>query len=38
VKPVFEEISILGREEIAQRRPADILKSLALLQREPSLT
>jgi Methyltransferase FkbM domain len=38
VNPVFEKISILGREEIAQRRPADILKSLALLQREPSVT
>jgi hypothetical protein len=38
VKPVFEKVSILGREEITQRRPADILKSLALLQREPSLT
>jgi hypothetical protein len=38
VDPVFEQISILGREEIAQRRPADILRSLALLQREPSLS
>jgi hypothetical protein len=38
VKPVFEKVSILGREEITQRRPADILRSLALLQREPSLT
>jgi hypothetical protein len=36
VRPVFGKISILGREEIAQCRPADILKSLALLQREPS--
>lgn len=31
VDPVFGDIAILGREEIAQRRPADILKSLALL-------
>jgi hypothetical protein len=38
VDPVFEKVSILGREEIAQRRPADILKSLALLQREPPST
>jgi hypothetical protein len=36
--PVFEQVSIFGREEIAQRRPADLLKSLALLQREPSST
>jgi hypothetical protein len=35
VKPVFGKVSILGREEIAQCRPADILKSLVLLQREP---
>jgi hypothetical protein len=32
VDPVFGDIAILGREEIAQRRPADILKSLALLR------
>jgi Methyltransferase FkbM domain len=38
VAPVFAEVTILGREEIAQLRPADILKSLTLLQREPSLT
>ena len=38
VNPVFEKVSILGREEITRRRPADILKSLAHLQREPSLT
>jgi hypothetical protein len=36
VDPVFGNVSILGREEIARRRPTDILKSLALLQREPS--
>jgi len=30
VDPVFEQIGILRREEIAQR-PADILRSLALL-------
>jgi hypothetical protein len=36
VKPVFGKIDILGREEIAQCRPSDILKFLALLQREPS--
>lgn len=36
VDPVFESIAILGREEISQRRPADILKSLALLQGERS--
>jgi methyltransferase FkbM-like protein len=38
VDPLFENISILGRQEIAQRGPAAILKSLALIQREPSLT
>ena len=38
VGPVIGNISILGREEIAHCRPADILKSLACLQREPSLT
>jgi hypothetical protein len=38
VSPLFENVSILGREEIAQRGPADILRSLALIQREPSLT
>jgi hypothetical protein len=37
VGPVFGKISILGREEIAQHGPADILKSLALLRGEPSL-
>jgi Methyltransferase FkbM domain len=37
VSPVFEKVSILGREEIAQRSPIEILRSLALLQREPSL-
>jgi hypothetical protein len=38
VAPVFEKISILGREEIAQCRPADILKSFALVQGRPSST
>jgi hypothetical protein len=38
VNQVFENISILGREEIAQSRPADILRLLALLQRELSLS
>jgi hypothetical protein len=38
ISPLFEKVSILGREEIAQRGPADILRSLALIQREPSLT
>jgi hypothetical protein len=38
VAPVFEKISILGREEIAQCRPADILKSFALVQGRPSPT
>ena len=38
ISPLFEKVSILGREEIAQRGPADILKSLALIQREPSLS
>jgi hypothetical protein len=37
VSPIFEKVSILGREEIAQRSPIEILRSLALLQREPSL-
>jgi hypothetical protein len=36
VKRVFGKVSILGREEIAQRPPSDLLKSLTLLQREPS--
>jgi hypothetical protein len=38
VEPVFEKISILGREEIAQCRPADILKSFALVQGRSSST
>jgi hypothetical protein len=33
-KPVFENISILGREEIAHIGPAEILKSLAVLRGE----
>jgi hypothetical protein len=32
VEPVFGDIRILGREEIAQCRPEDVLKSLAVLQ------
>ena len=35
VKPVFENISILGREEIAQIGPTEILKSLAVVRGEP---
>jgi hypothetical protein len=31
VEPVFGDIRILGREEIAQCRPQDVLKSLAAL-------
>jgi hypothetical protein len=38
VNPVFENVTILGREEISQCRPAEVLKSLALLQGEPSPT
>ena len=38
VAPVFEKISILGREEIAQCRPADILKSFALVRGWPLST
>jgi hypothetical protein len=37
-EPVFAKIGILGREEIAQCRPADILKSLAIVRGEPSST
>jgi hypothetical protein len=32
VEPVFGDIRILGREEIAQCRPQDVLKALAALQ------
>jgi hypothetical protein len=31
VEPVFDDIRVLGREEIAQCRPQDVLKSLAAL-------
>jgi hypothetical protein len=34
VKPVFANIGILGREEIAQIRPAELLKSLAVVRGE----
>lgn len=33
VEPVFGDIRILGREEIAQCRPQDVLKALAALHR-----
>jgi hypothetical protein len=37
VKPVFENISILGRDEIARIGPAEVLKSLAVVRGQPTV-